>query len=84
MATPSDYTICVKNIPFSEELNAIVDYKQELTAIFQNYDSSSNLNVSKVNLVYNIEELIEKEKEIDQIIEEKRKIIIQSNYDFLS
>jgi len=55
-----------------------------LTAIFQNYDSSSNLNVSKVNLVYNIEELIEKEKEIDQIIEEKRKIIIQSNYDFLS
>jgi hypothetical protein len=77
--TPSDYTICVKNIPKGLQ----VDYKHELTSIFQNYavlDSEIEIVVSKVVLVYDIEEVIELEKELDKLIDEKKKALLENKY----
>jgi hypothetical protein len=65
--TPADYTVCVKNIP--KDLN--VDYRAELKYIFENYavsDPSKPIEVKKVVLVYDIEEIIELEKSLDNII----------------
>lgn len=55
-----------------------IDYKHELTRLFQNYavlDSEIEIVVAKVVLVYNIDELIEMEKELDGLMEEKKKAI---------
>ncbi|CAD8147563.1 unnamed protein product [Paramecium octaurelia] len=79
--TPADYTICVKNIP----TGLSVDYKAELTNLFQKYavlDSTKEIIVRKVVLVYDIEEIIELEKKLDTLIERKKEAISEHNFDF--
>lgn len=55
--TPADFTIIVKNIP--KDLK--VDYKKELKNIFERPDPKNpnikEIEVSKVTLVYDIEEI---------------------------
>jgi hypothetical protein len=66
--TPADYTICVKNVPIGPNR----DYRDELYNIFTNYAVPQKLLVvTKVVLVYNIDEIIEKEEELKEIIKEK-------------
>lgn len=77
--TPSDFTIIVKNIP----TGLTVDYKHELTLLFQNYavlDSEAEVVVSKVVLVYNIEQLIGLEKELDELMEEKKRALKENRF----
>ncbi|CAD8055184.1 unnamed protein product [Paramecium primaurelia] len=79
--TPADYTICVKNIP----TGLSVDYKYELKNLFENYsilDSTKQIIVRKVVLVYDIEEIIELEKKLDQLLQSKKDAIKQSNFNF--
>lgn len=79
--TPADYTICVKNIPKGLD----VDYKWELTNIFQNYavlDSELELVIRKVVLVYDIEEIVELEEELDKLVDKKKERIKEANYSF--
>ncbi|CAD8188436.1 unnamed protein product [Paramecium octaurelia] len=80
--TPSDYTIMVTNIP--KTLN--VNYRWELTNLFQNYAVSDNnfqITVTKVVLVYNITEILTEEAKIQTTLQ-KKKISLQTsnmNYD---
>ncbi|CAD8069040.1 unnamed protein product [Paramecium sonneborni] len=79
--TPADYTICVKNIP----TGLSVDYKYELKNLFENYsvlDSTKTIIVRKVVLVYDIEEIIELEKQLDQLIQQKKDAIKKCNFNF--
>lgn len=72
--TPSDFTVCVKNIP----KGLAVDYKKEITNLFQNYavfDSEMEMKVTKVVLVYDIEEIIQLENEINELIKQKKRIL---------
>ena len=60
-----------------------MDYKHELTLMFQNYavlDSEVDVVVSKVVLVYDIEELIDLEKELDELMLEKKKALKENRF----
>lgn len=73
--------MCLKNIP--TKLN--VDYKWEITNIMENYalmDSEYKLTVKKVVLVYDIEEIVKLEKQMEHLIDRKKDTIIKNNYNF--
>ncbi|CAD8205212.1 unnamed protein product [Paramecium pentaurelia] len=75
--TPSDYTIIVTNIP--KTLN--VNYRWELTNLFQNYAVSDNnfqITVTKVVLVYDITEILAEEAKIQKTLQ-KKKIALQTS-----
>ncbi|CAK64341.1 unnamed protein product (macronuclear) [Paramecium tetraurelia] len=81
LLTPADYTVCVKNIPLGLGLN----YKWELKHMFETCAVISDTNpivVKKVVLVYDIEEIIEMEKKLDELVERKKDIIKEYNYNF--
>jgi predicted GIY-YIG superfamily endonuclease len=78
--TPADYTIHVKNIP----LNQNVDYVKQLTELFEQHSveeakipSDNPIKVTKVVLVYDIEDLIEMENELKSMVEKKKKQLIK-------
>ncbi|CAD8048026.1 unnamed protein product [Paramecium sonneborni] len=79
LLTPADYTVCVKNIP--TELG--VDYQQELKNLFEKEAVvGESIVVKKVVLVYDIEDVIVIEKELDQLIEKKKELIVEHNYNY--
>ncbi|CAK58012.1 unnamed protein product (macronuclear) [Paramecium tetraurelia] len=76
--TPSDYTICVKNIP-----NLNQDYKEVLKNIFQNYAADGReLTVTKIVLVYNLDEVIELEESLKEMIREKQEYLLENGMNF--
>ena len=83
LLTPADYTVCVKNIPRGLD----VKYRDEITSIFENYavqDSQHPIIVKKVVLVYDIDEIIEKEEQLDKLVEKKKEAIIKAKMDYMS
>ena len=67
--SPADYTIMVQNIPTMRNCN----YDEELKEFFtKTVIPGKELHVTKVNLVYDTEEIEEIEKEIDKTIREKQ------------
>ncbi|CAD8169509.1 unnamed protein product [Paramecium pentaurelia] len=76
--TPSDYTICVKNIPKLNE-----DYREVLKNIFQNYAADGReLFVTKIVLVYNLDEVIELEEALKEMIREKQEYLFENGMNF--
>lgn len=74
MLTPADYTIFVKNIP----TNLPVDYILELKYMFENFavmNSETPIVVEKVVLVYDIEEIIGMEHDLDNLIKKKKRAL---------
>ena len=72
LTTPSDFSICIKNIPKGLK----VDYKKELTKLVSRCTKDSreqkkDLNIQKITLVYDIDELEHQEHGIAHIIKEK-------------
>lgn len=68
----------VKNIPRGLKLN----YSEELTKIFTYYalpSSESKVVVTKVSLVYDIEDLIKLEEELGEIVKEKQERLTENN-----
>jgi hypothetical protein len=76
--TPADYTICVKNIPIGLD----IDYKVTLTNIFSHYAvPGRELEITKIVLVYDIDEIIELEEELkDEVIVKKQAILRENKY----
>jgi len=78
----SDYSIMVKNIPTGKE----IDYEEELKKIFKDATEKARsgqevLEVKKITLVYDIEELEEKEHEINGLIKKKQKYLRDNQYE---
>lgn len=64
----------MKNIP----TGLGVDYKQELSKIFTHYsvpNQEIKIVVTKVVLVYDLQEINEKEEELKKLIKEKQRIL---------
>ncbi|CAD8112662.1 unnamed protein product [Paramecium sonneborni] len=76
--TPTDYTICVKNIPKLNE-----DYQEVLKNIFQNYAADGReLKVTKIVLVYNLDEVIDLEESLKELVREKQEYLIENGMNF--
>ncbi|CAD8136214.1 unnamed protein product [Paramecium pentaurelia] len=79
LLTPADYTVCVKNIPIGLGL----DYQWELKHMFETCAvTGEQIIVKKVVLVYDIEEIIDIEKELDLLIDKKKELIKEHNYNY--
>lgn len=78
--TPADYTICVKNIPTGLQVQ---NYKFEIKNLFETVavlDSSTKIVVRKVVLVYDIEDIIKLEHQLDDLVQKKKRAIQNANY----
>ncbi|CAD8115777.1 unnamed protein product [Paramecium sonneborni] len=76
--TPTDYTICVKNIPKLDE-----DYREVLKNIFQNYAADGReLKVTKIVLVYNLDEVIDLEESLKELVREKQEYLVENGMNF--
>lgn len=78
----------VTNIPRGLD----VDYKEELRKIFEHYavpdqkdveeENKIKISITKICLVYDIEELIEKEEELKRIVEKKQEVLTENRLNF--
>lgn len=77
--SPADYTIMVKNIPS----NRNCDYVKDLKEFFSNQiDPVKKYNVTKVNLLWEIDEMEEYEEKIKELIGKKKRTLISTNFDY--
>lgn len=76
--SPSDYTIMVRNIPNNQNS----EYKTTLTDFFSNrIDPVKKYNVTKVSLLWEIDEAEEIEEEIKKKIALKKKLLEKNEFD---
>ena len=79
LITPADYTVIVKNIPRGLNIN----YEKEVKQKFEQSEvDGKKLEVEKVVLVFETKSIEVIEKKIEDVINEKKKIIIENNYNF--
>ena len=77
--SPADYTIIVRGIPTNRDS----DYIESLTTFFTHMiDPHKKFNVTKVNLLYEIDEMETVEKKIKANIEEKKKILERNKFNY--
>ena len=79
--TPSDYTVIVKNIPIDLKN---FNYADEITKIIEKSGNSygEKFKVMKVNLIYDVSNLINLDNEINFLILKKQKFLRKNNFDF--
>ena len=78
--TPSDYTIIVKNIPIGIEN---FDYIEEIKKIIENSAvKDDSIKVMKINLVYDISEIIKIDKKIEFNLTKKKDILKKNGFDY--
>lgn len=76
--SPADYTIIVRNIPN----NRNSDYVESLTNFFTNdIDPVKKFRVTKVNLLWELDEIEEFEKKIRELIDRKKKLLPTHRYE---
>lgn len=74
----ADYSIMVKNIP----TNINSDYVKALTEFFSNnIDPVKKYNVTKVNLLWELDEIEEFKEKIDKMIVKKKNLLVNFKYD---
>lgn len=76
--TPQDYSIIVKNVPKGLSIN----YEKELISLFTHSSVPGHtIQVRKINIVYDIEEIEEIEHKIKGVIEKKKEILANNGFD---
>lgn len=77
--SPADYTIIVRGIPTNRDS----DYIEALTNFFTHHvDRDKKYNVTKVNLLYEIDEVEVVEKKIKANIEQKKKLLERHEFNY--
>lgn len=76
--TPQDYSIIVRNIPKGLKIN----YEKELIQLFTHSSVPGHtIQVRKINLIYDIEEIEEIEHKIQEVVQKKKDILSSNGFD---
>ena len=76
--TPSDYTIIVKNIPVGLKN---FNYTEEIRALFETSAvPGENIHIQKINLIYDISDILKIDKEMDSAIASKKEALKKNGF----